>query len=193
MIGLIYLLRIIYPLKRLVHSYFIQSLLVSLSLAMIAITVALDVKEVFFLILFYGMFGIFQGGIYVVLLTLVSRRFTTAQDGCILGLWAASGDTGNVIGLFICTCIVYYFKWNWVWCLIVTSFINVICTALLKVFLENNEIEPEVEGWKDRVKQYFQHPDQVLQFLIYLSMGATNYGILLWLPMYLADNKFQAF
>ena len=140
MIGLLYLLRIISPFKRLVHGYFIQSLLVSLCLAMIAITVALDVKEVVLLILFYGLFGIFQGGIYTVLLTLMSRKFTTSEDGCLLGLWSGSGDFGNIVGLFICTCIVYYFKWHWAWCLVVASLINAFFTTLMKILLENNEV-----------------------------------------------------
>ena len=135
MLGLLYLLRIALPYKKLVHGYFVQSLLTSLALACIGFTIFAGIREAVLLLLIYGLFGLFQGGVCTCLLGLVSRQFTTHRDGCLLGIWSASECVGNIVGLFVCTCIIYYFKWYWIWCLFIPSLIYCFFVLLLKIFI----------------------------------------------------------
>ena len=139
--GVTYLLRILFPFKRLVHEAFIQLVLVTLSLLMIPLSSFAGITSTALVALLYLMFGLFQGGIYSVLITLVSRHFTTDRDSLQVGFWIGNSDFGNIVGFFLCTCFIYYFQTGWRVCLTAVSLFSLAIFILFKVLLEDNRTE----------------------------------------------------
>ena len=136
LIGIGFFIKIFFPYKKLVNSLFWQSNLLSLFLISIPVSIYLNIKSTIVVAIFFALFGIFQAGIPTIVITLVKKKFTTHQDGCILGFWASSADIGSIIGLMICTIIVYYINGNWKLCLVVSSLLNVVINIFFKCCLD---------------------------------------------------------
>lgn len=135
LMGFGFFFRVFFPYNRIVRDYFINSNIVSLCLMGISISIYLQTKSVYLIAVFYGLFGWFQASLYPLALTLVNKKFSPEEDGCLLGFWSTSGDLGGVIGYLICTVIVYYIQAEWKLCLIVVPLLNIVVNFFFKGIL----------------------------------------------------------
>ena len=130
------------------------------------------------------------------MMTLVSRHFTTDQDSMEIGFWIGASDMGNILGFFVCTCLIYYLETGWRVCLLVVSVFSLVIFILFKLLLEDNRIEIVNEDCCSSVEEifsFFRNAKWTLLFLSIITIGATQYGILLWLPTYLEEKGFEDF
>ena len=130
------------------------------------------------------------------MLALLSRHFTTDQDSMQVGFWMGNSDFGNIVGFFLCTCFIYYFQTGWQVCLAAVSLFSLGIFILFKVLLEDNRTEVVNEDCCSSVEEilaFFRNVKWTLLFLSVISIGATQYGILLWLPTYLEEKGFEDF
>ena len=86
-------------------------------------------------IICYGLYGLFQSGLFATLTTLMSQTFNESRDGTLLGFWSSTSDFGNVAGYFMSTVIVYYINANWKWPLIVAGVMTILITILMKLMI----------------------------------------------------------
>ena len=112
-------------------------------------------------IVVFSLFGWFQGSGYALLAGLLSQKFTVEEDGCLVGMWGSAGDMGNLLGLFLFTCLMYYIKADWKFCMVIPVIFSLVMNLLLRVLLEDdfeNDEEREQANWVfkfNRIKEYF--------------------------------------
>ena len=186
-----YFYRILFPFRNLVNGYFCQITLSALCMLIIPISMFLNVNHAVVGVIALSLFGWFQGSGYALLAGLVSQNFTVEEDGCLVGMWGSAGDMGNLLGLFLFTCIMYYMKIDWKFCMLVPTIFSFLMNSLLYIFLEDNfenSEERNEEHWEEKVhliKEYFFNAEKNIVFFIAISLAALQFGVLLWLPMYL--------
>ena len=78
-----------------------------------------------------------------------------------MGMWGSAGDMGNLLGLFLFTCLLYYIKADWKFCMVIPVIFSLVMNLLLRVLLEDdfeNDEEREQANWVfkfNRIKEYF--------------------------------------
>ena len=80
--------------------------------------------------------------------------------------------------------------------MVIVSMFSLVIFILFKVLLENNRTEVINEDCCSSVEEilaFFRNAKWTLLFLSVISIGATQYGILLWLPTYLEEKGFEDF
>ena len=82
----------------------------------------------------YLLFGVLLGALQNVLTALLTRKYTTAENGFLMGLWAASANLGNIFISLLFTVMIFYMKLDWKWCLIVAPILVFISSGMLKLF-----------------------------------------------------------
>lgn len=195
--GIGYLFRNLFLPRRIVHSYFIEGSLCAIFYLLIPISMLFNFKSLVFGVICYGLYGLFQSGLFVTLTTLMGQHFSSEKDGTLLGFWSSTSDFGNIAGYFISTIIIYYIHASFEWPLIIASILTLIITFVMKIGIPEPQIfeqrEKSVKKCFGEIADYFKQTDNALYALIILFLGAGQYGILLWLPMYLQENKYEDF
>ena len=72
---------------------------------------------------------------------------------------------------------------------------SLLVIILFKVLLEDNRVEPANDccSSAEEMLAFFRNAKWTLLFLSTISIGATTYGIMLWLPLYLEEKGFEDF
>ena len=135
--AICYFYRILFPFQNLVKGYFYQISLSAICLLIIPVTLFLNIHSLVLSIIAFSFFGWFQGSGYALLAGLMSQKFTVEDDGCLVGMWGSAGDMGNLLGLFLFTCIMYYLKIDWKFCMVVPTIFSLFMNTLLNSFLED--------------------------------------------------------
>lgn len=71
----------------------------------------------------------------------MSKKFNASEDGAALGYWVGSSLFGAILGYFLFTFLIYGVSVSWVWCLIISSILNLLIVVCFKLKLEDNEVE----------------------------------------------------
>ena len=120
----------------------------------------------------------------------MGQNFSSTKDGLLLGLWSSSANFGSVVGYFMPTVIVYYMEADWKWALVVAGVLTILMSVLMKILIPEPELPPDnsektLKKCSSDIVDYFKVLDHSLYCIILVLIGGTQYGILLWLPMYL--------
>ena len=135
-VGCGYLFHIFFPIKRLLHQYFVEVLLCASFYLLVPIMIFLNIKSPILTLICFGFYGWFQSSCYSVAANMVKMYFDPVEDGCWMGFWGTCSDTGNIIGFFIYTLIIYYLGVSWVWCLVFAPAVTIFLTILIKFLLK---------------------------------------------------------
>ena len=125
-IGLSYLWHALYPIKNGQFSYLWSITISDLCYLVIPLCVFFNVRIPVFLYIGMAGFGWFQTVAWPVLLAMVHAYFLPKKEGCMLGLWSANGDVGNIIGFMMCTVVVYTLHLPFQYCLVIAAMISLL-------------------------------------------------------------------
>ena len=81
---------------------------------------------------------------------------------------------GSILSYFLFTFLVYGVSINWVWCLTISSLLNLVIAICFKLKLEDNEPEQYQENFIDFIafaKDSFGNLNGFLFFIINMLMG----------------------
>ena len=131
-----YVFRAAYPYSRFVHTNFVNYTVISILMLILVLSMAFGIKEVMVYAAIYFLYAVVQGGLPNVLTALLTRRYTTTENGFLMGLWAASGSIGSIFVSLLFTAMIFYMKLDWKWCFIVAPVLVFISSGMLKLFEE---------------------------------------------------------
>lgn len=97
----------------------------------IPLLVWLNVRIPILLYISLAGFGWFQGIAWPVLLAFINVYFDSKKDGCLVGLWSANKDTGNVLGFFVSTILIIFLKLPFQTGLTVLGILSILVTFLV--------------------------------------------------------------
>ena len=122
------------PYEKPVHTNFVNYMLIFFMMWGFTLTLVLDIEWYPIYAVVYLCYAVLQGALQNVLVALLTRKFTTTEDGSLMGFWAASSHIGNIVSLLTFTVMIFYLKINWKWCLILAPTLSFIGAGLVKIF-----------------------------------------------------------
>lgn len=131
--GLVFVYRTIYPYHKPVHTNFINNMIISIMMLLVAVSMVLGIKSLAFYFVAYLLYALLQGALQNILVALLTRKFNTSEDGFLMGLWASSPHIGSIFSFLLFTVLIYYIKLDWKWCLVVSPVLCFIAAGLLRV------------------------------------------------------------
>lgn len=134
MMGAVFVYRAIYPYSKPVHTNFVNYTLILIILLALPLTMVLGINSIQVFGIIFILFGFLQGALQNILVALLTRKFSTSEDGFLMGLWAASPFIGNIVSLMLFTVMIYYMKIDWKWCLMISPVLTFIGAGLIKLY-----------------------------------------------------------
>jgi sugar phosphate permease len=197
MCGCSYWWGVFRPLENLPKSYFFLVGLSGVVFMLIPISMFLGVHELFLFWLCLLAYAWLHARAYGIIAPMISRKFNPDNDGLALGIWTSSSDMGNVLAFFFFTLIIYGLSWSWKFCLLLSGFFALVMATLMLTLddgtKEDTTAHATCSQYTKEIWLFVKIPDNVLATCVVLFSGASTYGVLLWLPMFLEGAGFEDF
>ena len=123
------------------HANFVSYAILLILFIALTLSMLLGIKSFALYTVIFLLFGVVQGALHNILAAVLTRKFTTSEDGCLMGLWAVATSIGNILNLLVFTVMIYDMKLDWKWYLMVAPVLSFIVAGLLKLFEEELQQE----------------------------------------------------
>lgn len=135
-LAFLFAYRAAYPYEKPVHTNFVNYLTISLIMFGLPLSMILGIDSFMLYMAIQLLYAILLGALPSVLVALLTREYTTTENGFLFGFWAATSNLGSIFMSLLFTVMIYYMKLDWKWCLMVPPIMISISAGLLKIFTE---------------------------------------------------------
>lgn len=129
--------------KNLVRSLFITAMIYAVSFALfplgsiIGIYNEKDIAPISLILM--ALFGFFQMNCWPISVSIVYDYFSVEKDGKLIGLWAASGSIGNVVGYLVPALIILRLMLSWHIPLLIFCAFSILSTIGVQLFVKKRK------------------------------------------------------